>query len=264
MNLNAQNLSAKIRTVIVDDEPLAREKIRMLLQREPEIEIIDECTNGQEAIATIKKEFPDLLFLDIQMPGADGFEVLRKVGINRVAAIVFVTAYDQHALRAFEFHALDYLLKPFAARRFREALQRAKEHLRREPNEQFNRQLLALLNDINRGLQHDARLMIKSGGRVVFLKTGQIDWIEAAGNYVLLHAGKDSHMLHETMNHIHANLDPRQFLRIHRSTIVNVECIKELQPLFYGDYQVILKDGTKLTLSRKYSHQITQLFQLPM
>jgi two-component system LytT family response regulator len=248
-----------VRTLIVDDEPLAREKIRMLLARDGEIELIGECSSGHEAVETIKRESPDLLFLDIQMPGLDGFGVLESVGADRVPGVVFVTAYDEHAIRAFEFHALDYLLKPFAQKRFNEALQRAKDQLRKGSTGAFSQQLLSLLGDVSGGKRFLERLVVKSNGRVFFLKTDEIDWIEAAGNYVNIHVGSEAHLLRETMNSIEVRLDARKFVRIHRSTVVNIERIKELSPLFHGDYVVTLVNGTKLTLSRSYRDRLSGL-----
>ncbi|HTY60614.1 MAG TPA: LytTR family DNA-binding domain-containing protein [Bacteroidota bacterium] len=248
--------SQKIRTLIVDDEPLARDKIRMFLERDPEIEIIGECVDGVHAVRSIEESSPDLLFLDIQMPGKDGFEVLRTVGVDRVAAVIFVTAYDEHALRAFEFHALDYLLKPFAANRFQDALARAKTQLLAEPAEPFKKQLMTLLGSVDGESRYITRLVVKTGGRIVFLKVEEIDWIEAAGNYLTLHVGTSSHLIRETMNDLESRLDPAQFLRIHRSTIVNIDRIKEMQPLFHGDFTVMLMNGTRLMLSRNYKSRL--------
>jgi two-component system, LytTR family, response regulator len=246
----------KIRTLIVDDEPLARDKIRMFLERDPEIEIIGECVDGVHAVASIEEKNPDLVFLDIQMPGKDGFEVLRTVGVDRVAAVIFVTAYDEHALRAFEYHALDYLLKPFAANRFQDALTRAKSQLLSEPAGPFKKQLMTLLGSVDGDSRYIKRLVVKTGGRIVFLKVEEIDWIEAAGNYLTLHVGTASHLIRETMNDLESRLDPAQFLRIHRSTIVNIDRIREMQPLFHGDFTVMLVNGTRLMLSRNYKSRL--------
>lgn len=251
--------ASKVRTLIVDDEPLARDKIRMMLAKDCEVEIIGECTNGNDAVDTIRRESPDLVFLDIQMPGVDGFGVLEKVGAERVPGVVFVTAYDQHAIRAFEFHALDYLLKPFAQKRFTEALERAKEQIRKRPSGTFSQQLLSLLGDLNNGQRYLERLVVKTNGRVFFMKVSEIDWIEAAGNYVNIHAGNDAHLLRETMNGIETQLDPRKFVRIHRSTMVNIERIKELSPLFHGDYILTLVNGSRLTMSRSYRSKLSGL-----
>ncbi|HUI63945.1 MAG TPA: LytTR family DNA-binding domain-containing protein [Bacteroidota bacterium] len=246
----------KIRALIVDDEPLARDKLRMLLERDKDVEIMGECIDGVSAISAIQKDRPDLLFLDVQMPGADGFEVLERVGVDQVGALIFVTAYDQHALRAFEFHALDYLLKPFGASRFQDAMARAKSQIYNQGSEVVRQQLISLLGHISSEPKLLKRLVVKTGGRVVFLRVEEIDWIEAAGNYVTLHVGSASHLIRQTMNALEANLNAQQFIRIHRSTIVNIERVKEMQPLFHGDFALILHSGTRLTLSRSYRDRI--------
>lgn len=252
----------KIRTIIVDDEPLARDSMRVLLERDSEIELVGKCANGHEALQAIQELTPDLLFLDVQMPGMDGFEVLAQVETARLPVVIFVTAYDQHALRAFEVHALDYLLKSYSDDRFEAALRRAKEQIRQKKVSEISQRLVALLDDRKQGKarpERDAyltRLVVKSGGRVFFLKTAEIDWIEAADYYVYLHVGGKSHLLRETMNGLEKQLDPRKFQRLHRSTIVNLDRIKELQPHVHGDYTVILQDGTQLKLSRSYRQQL--------
>lgn len=251
---------SRVRTLIVDDEPLARDKIRMLLSRDHEIEIVGECTNGHEAVEAIEQKSPDLVFLDVQMPGLDGFKVLDEVGVDRMPGVVFVTAYDQHALRAFEVHALDYLLKPFAQKRFTEALTHAKEQIRTQPSASYSQQLISLLGEIRSGSKYLERLAVKSGGRVYFLKVADLDWIEAAGNYVTLHVGSESHLLRETMNGMESQLDDRKFIRIHRSTLVNIDRIKALTPLFHGDYVVTLHNGTRLTLSRSCRERLAKVF----
>ena len=249
----------KVRTLVVDDEPLARDKIRLLLEKDPDIEIVGEAANGQDAVEMIERHCPDLVFLDIQMPGLDGFGVLKKVGPDRVPGIVFVTAYDQYALQAFDVHALDYLLKPFAAKRFNETLQRAKEQLRSRPGGALTQQILSLLGGLGTVHRYLERLVVKSSGRVYFLKVEDIDWIEAAGNYLNIHIGTQAHLLRETMNNLETQLEPRKFVRIHRSTLVNIERIKELSPLFHGDYVVTLSTGTRLTLSRSYRENLIGL-----
>ncbi|HKQ99243.1 MAG TPA: LytTR family DNA-binding domain-containing protein [Pyrinomonadaceae bacterium] len=255
----------KIKTLIVDDEPLARQNLRALLRDDPEIEILGECGSGQEALSAIEEQTPDLLFLDIQMPEMDGFEVLERIGPGCVAAIVFVTAFDQYALKAFEVHALDYLLKPFDDARFEKALRQAKAQIEQREINQLSRKLFALLeerggapsktNETERAT-FLTRFMIKTASRVFFLKADEIDWIAADDYYVKLHAGRKSHLLRETMNELEAKLDPEKFLRIHRSTIVNIDRIKELHPHFNGDYLVILHDGTELKLSRSRRQQL--------
>jgi two-component system, LytTR family, response regulator len=247
----------KTRTIVVDDEPLARERLLKLLRASPEIEVAGEAANGREALQLIRKERPALAFLDVQMPELDGFGVLAELAHDERPAVVFVTAFDKFALKAFDVHAIDYLLKPFDKERFETALRRALDHLARKQPGEIHQQLSALLSEI-RPAQTNDRIAVKGDGRVLFVKTGDIDWIEAADNYVSLHVGKESHMLRETMTALESRL-PKQFLRISRSTIVNTERIKELQPLFHGEYTVILRDGTKLTLSRSHRDKLQQL-----
>lgn len=250
-----------IRTLIVDDEPLARERLRTLLQHESDVEVIGECADGRQAVSAITADAPDLVFLDIQMPVLDGFGVLQALDDRPLPAIVFVTAYDQYALRAFDVHALDYLLKPFTARRFQKALQRARDELVREEGQSspLEKRLMNLLDDLNGEKKHPKRLVVKASGRVYFLKIDEIDWIEAEGNYVRLHVGANSHLLRETMKGMEAALDPDRFIRIHRSTIVNTERIRELQPLFHGEYAVILQDGTRLVASRGPENRLRKM-----
>jgi two-component system LytT family response regulator len=246
----------RTRVLIADDEPLARDRLRMLLGREDWVEIAGECENGVDAIAAIQKIKPDLVFLDVQMPGATGFEVIQSVGAGQMPAVVFVTAYDRYALRAFDVHALDYLLKPFDRERFRQALGRARQHLERKDPGELERRLLQLVQDLRSSPQRPERFVIKSGGRVFFVRAEEIDWIEAAGNYVKLHVGAEAHLLRETMNALEAQLDPDVFFRIHRSHIVNIERVKELQPWFNGEYVVFLRSGARLTLSRGYREKL--------
>jgi two-component system LytT family response regulator len=249
----------KTRTIVVDDEPLARERLLKLLRADPEIEIVGEAGNGREAVTLIRAQKPALAFLDVQMPELDGFGVLSELNAEERPAVIFVTAYDKFALKAFEVHAVDYLLKPFDRERFTTALRRAQEQLSRQQPAQLNEQLSALLQELRPAAAPPSdRIAVKAGGRVVFVKAGDVDWVEAADNYVSLHVGKESHMLRETMTSIEARL-PKQFLRISRSTIVNTERIKELQPLFHGEYAVILRDGARLTLSRSHRDKLQQL-----
>jgi two-component system LytT family response regulator len=250
-------MSRKIRTLIVDDEPLARRNLRLLLERDRQIEIVDECRNGREAVEAIETHAPDLIFLDIQMPEMDGFDVLECVGPENIQALVFVTAFDQYALKAFEVHALDYLLKPFDDERFNHALQRAKAQIEAREINQLSQKLLVLLEERETERKgtppHEdylTRLMIKVSGRVVLLKVDEIDFIEADGNYAKLHVGGKAHLLREKMNDLEGRLDPAKFVRIHRSIIVNLDRIKELHPHFNGDYIVVLEDGRQLRLSR--------------
>ena len=246
-----------IQTLIVDDEPLARDRLRQLLQSDHEFQVSGECRNGAEAVEAIRKARPDLVFLDVQMPEVDGFGVIEAIGARNMPAVIFVTAYDKYALRAFDENALDYLLKPYDERRFQRAVQRVKDHLHRGSGDVAQR-MLAMLQDVSPERKAMDRLVIKSDGRVVFLKTREVDYAEAAGNYLSLHVGKDTYLIRETMNAFEARLDPEKFLRIHRSTIVNIERIKEVQPWFKGEYVVTLRDGTELSLSRTYRDKLRQ------
>ena len=249
----------KVRTLIIDDERLARKRIRSLLADDSDVEVVGECADGAEAVAAIEREKPDLLFLDVQMPELDGFAVLETIPPDRLPAVVFVTAYDRYALRAFEVHALDYLLKPFDEERFGDALARAKEQLKSDAAGEIEERLLALLEHLRTGPNHVDRLLVKASGRVLFLKTDEIDWIEASGNYVRLHVGRESYLFRETMNAMEARLDPGKFLRIHRSTLVNIDRIKEMQPWFHGGLVVIHKNGTRVTASRTYKDRLMAL-----
>jgi two-component system LytT family response regulator len=248
-----------MRVLIVDDEPLAHEKIVEMLRDDPEVEIIAGCMNGSEAVEAIEKHSPDLIFLDVQMPERDGFAVLEALEPERMPLVIFVTAYDQYAVRAFEVHAVDYLLKPFDRERFDKAMQRARAQFRRRKSGEIDQRILTLLQEIKARPEYVDRLVIKTGGRVFFLKTDEIEWIEAEGNYVRLHVNKASYLLRETISSLEARLDPRKFRRIHRSTIVNIDSIKELQPWFHGEYQVILQNGAELTLSRSYREKLPEL-----
>lgn len=253
-----RNHMKKIRTLIVDDEPLARERLAGLLAHEQDIEVVAQCRDGEEAVTAIVDHEPDLVFLDVQMPQMSGFEVIEAVGGERMPLVIFVTAYDQHALRAFQVRALDYLLKPFDRERFSEALERARRQVEREETGDLGRRLLALVKDLRRDQPRAERLVVKSGGRLFFLRADEIDWVEAAGNYVRLHVGTTSHLLRETMNAIEGRLDPEKFFRIHRSRIVNMERIQELQPWLNGEYAVLLRTGTRLTLSRGYREKLQE------
>lgn len=251
----------KIRTLIVDDETIARDRIKRFVGGEPDIEIVGEAGNGVDAVSAIRRLAPDLVFLDIQMPEMNGFEVMQTVGIGSVPVVIFVTAYDKFAIRAFEVHALDYLLKPFTRERLRQAVRYAREQLEQRRSGSRDDQLRALLEDIKEGQKYLERLVVKSSGRVYFLKVKDIDWIESSGNYVTLHVGRETHLLRETMNHLEGKLDPDTFLRIHRSRLVNIDRIRELHPLFNGDYTVMLRDGTELTLTRTYRDRLIKLFE---
>jgi two-component system LytT family response regulator len=239
-----------MKTLIVDDEPLARERVRSLLQEEPDIKIVAECASGPEALAAIKKHAPDLMFLDVQMPGLGGFEVLRALENECLPLVIFVTAYDQHALKAFEVHALDYLLKPFKPARFKATVQRAREAFANRQAGAASKNLLALLGQVQPARERLTRIPVRINERVVFVKTEQIEYIESAGNYVVLHTGKENHVVRETLTALEEQLDPKQFLRISRSALVNLDQIKELQPLFKGEHAVLLRNGKQLTMTR--------------
>ena len=263
-----ERATKKIRTLIVDDEPLARQNIRVLLKEDAEIELLGECGSGAEALKAIEKQSPDLVFLDIQMPEMSGFDVLDRIEAGKVPAIIFVTAFDQYAIKAFEVHALDYLLKPFDDARFEKALRQAKSQIEQREINQLSKRLIALLEDRDRSSDKTARggylsrLMIKSASRVFFLKVDEIDWIEAADYYVKLHVGRKSHLLRETMGDMEVKLDPEKFLRIHRSAIVNLDRVKEMHAHFNGEYVVLLHDGTQLKLSRSRREQLQQLLNI--
>lgn len=260
-----------IRTMIVDDEPLARRALRLLLKHDSEIEIVAEASSGSDAVRLITQHSPELLFLDIQMPGMSGFEVLEKIDATRIPAIIFVTAFDQYALKAFEVHALDYLLKPFDDARFEKALRQAKLQVEQREINKLSRKLFAMLEDREAGTaaaeprterpKYLTRLMIKSASRIFFLKVEEIDWIGAEDYYVKLHFGRKTHLLRESMSELEAKLDPEKFLRIHRSAIVNLDRVKELHSHFNGEYVVILHDGTELKLSRSRREQLQSLLK---
>jgi two-component system LytT family response regulator len=247
--------AAKIRTIVVEDEPVARERLLALLGEETDIEVVGACGDGRAAAAAIKKTAPDLVFLDIQLPEMDGVTLARSLDPAHRPAVVFVTAHDGYALPAFEIHALDYLLKPFSAQRFRAALAYAREHLAQRRATTLGRHILDLLP----AMQQPAaaapaldRLIVKSSGRIYFVRIADIDWCEAEGNYVRVHVGAQQHLVRETMNRMEAQLDTAQFMRIHRSTIVNVDRIQELRSSFNGEHLVLLRTGTRLTMSRGY------------
>ena len=262
---------AKIRTLVVDDEAPARTRLRQLLKDEPDFEIVAECNNGRQAIESIQEHRPDLVFLDVQMPRLNGLEVCQAAAAEgrNMPLVIFVTAYDEYALKAFEVHAIDYLLKPFDRERFERALTRAKDHLRKDRRGGIEDRLLALVGDLeaNRTGHRQKfveRLVIKSAGRVFFLKTAEIDWIAAEGNYLRLHAGKESHLIRETMQGLELRLDPDRFLRIHRSHIVNINKIKEIVPWFSRNYILRMKDArsTEIPVSRTQTKRLREYLRL--
>ena len=270
-----------IRVMVSDDEPIARRRIRRFLRSESDVDVVAECTNGRDAIAAIREHRPDLVFLDVQMPEVDGFGVVSEVGTGEMPAVIFVTAYDEYAVKAFEVHAMDYLLKPFDADRFKTAFQRARDHLDRVSTAEAGRRLKSMLEQVlteervdmvgrpvlpapAAPARHLDRLMVKSDGRVFFVRVADVDWFEASGNYVRIHVGKTSHLIRETMTAVEASLNPAMFARIHRAVIVNLDRIRELQPWFAGDYVVILRDGRQLKLSRTYREALqSRMHQVP-
>jgi two-component system, LytTR family, response regulator len=249
-----------LRTVIVEDEKPAREKLSILLAPEADIRIVAECDSGSAAIAALKRTKPDLLLLDISLPDMDGFSVLKALPPQDLPVVIFTTAFDQYAIRAFEAHALDYLLKPFDHERLREALHRARLAVRTQSERVLTNRLLTLLQG-NQPPSSDRRFLLRSGGRVVFLAYDEVEWIEAAANYVRLHAGKASYTLRGSIGTIAAKLPRDQFVRIHRSTVVNARIIKELQPCNSGEFIVVLQSGKELSCSRGYAAELRRLIE---
>jgi two-component system, LytTR family, response regulator len=246
------------RVLIVDDEPISRRRLRRLLALEAECELMGECENGMEAVHLLEREKIDIVFLDVQMPEMDGFEVVHAIS-RAHPLIIFTSAYDEYALKAFEVHAFDYLLKPFDRRRFRESVQRARAQLTQSKppvSTIADDRILTLFENLASARNAPDRIAIRNNGRVIFLKLNEIDWIEAADNYVCLHCGRDTHILRETMSELEARLDPARFIRVHRSAIVNLDCIRELQPWFRGDYKVMLNNGTELTLTKNHREKL--------
>jgi len=249
--------------LIVDDEPLAREGLRMLLARDREVTAIHEARDGREAVAAIHDTRPDLVLLDVQMPEMDGFAVVKEIGAERMPAVVFVTAHDQYAIQAFEISAIDYLLKPVTEERFAQALARAKLRIHLKPADEASRQILSLLETIASPRRYLKRLAVRSAGKTVFVEVEDVDWIEAAENYVQLHTAQSGHLLHVAMNTLEKSLDPETFQRIHRSVIVNVRRIKELQPALHGEYVVTLQNGVRLQSGRMYHEKLKLLAANP-
>jgi two-component system, LytTR family, response regulator len=244
-----------IRAVVADDQPLARERLLTLLAAEPDVTVVATADSGRHAVDAIRAHAPDLVFLDMQMPELDGLGVIEEVGVERMPATIFVTAFDDYAVQAFEVHALDYLLKPFGRQRFQQALSRARLHLQRSRSEAVANQLVSLVQELRRPAPEFPRdrVIVRAGGRVTFLDTDQIDWVEAEGNYVRLHTGDGlSYLMRETMTALLSRLSGDRFFRIHRSRIVRLACIKELRLAAGGDYDVILRSGIRLGLSRLY------------
>lgn len=239
-----------IRSLIVDDEPLARKRVASLLRDMPDVSLVGEGRSGREAIELIRATLPDLVFLDIQMPEIGGFEVVQAIGLEQMPAIIFTTAYDQHALKAFEFHALDYLLKPYSRQRFVESVRRACERISHANGGDMNSRLAALIDKLQTQTNHLSRFTIRASGRIFLVSAEEVDWIESAANYALLHCGAQTHVVRETMHALEKKLCPKSFQRISRSAIVNLARIKELQPMGKGEYVVILDSGKRLAMSR--------------
>lgn len=246
-----------IRAVIVDDEPLARRGLLRFLKSDPEIEVLSECGDGQSAVGAILGKKPNLVFLDVQMPEVDGLEVVRRIGPAQMPTTIFVTAYDRYALQAFDANALDYLLKPVGQERFQIALGRAKERISEKSKSETVLRMMATLEEIKRQDEYLERLPVSRNGRILFVKTKEIDWIEANGNYARLYVGPQTHDIRETLSTLERKLNPRDFLRIHRSTIVNVHFIREIQPWFHGYHLVLLQNGKELRMSR-YQDEIAK------
>ena len=240
----------KIRSLIVDDEPLARQGIRQLLQEETDIEVIGECAGGHEALEVVRCERPALMFLDVQMPKMDGFSLLAAIPLEQMPVVIFVTAYDQHALKAFEASATDYLLKPLKPARFREALQRARQLLQSRDVSALDQRLRTLLEAAKPESLYPSHLSVRAGERTVFVKLHDVDYIEAAANYAILHVGTQNHILRETLTNLETHLSPKVFLRVNRSAIVNLERVVWVKPALHGEYMVVLKNGKELPLTR--------------
>ena len=250
---------SSVRAIIVDDERLARRKIRALIKDDPDLQVVGESSNGPDALAAIRDLRPDLVFLDVQMPQMDGFRLLEDLPPAETPLVVFVTAYDQYAVRAFEFSAVDYLLKPVDRTRFTVALRKVKDRLRTEQREAFGARLNALRSHVQTAPAFIDRLPVKTDERVILVRIEEVDWIEAEGKYIKVHSGKSQHPVRESISTIEARLDPRKFLRIHRSFIVNIDRIVELERWFHGEYRVVLKDGTKLMLSRGFKKKLADM-----
>jgi two-component system LytT family response regulator len=245
-----------IKAIIVDDVESARERIRILLE-DPEIEIVAECENGREAIESIRKIKPDLVFLDVQMPKIGGFDVIDAVGIDKMPTVVFVTAYDEFALRAFDANAIDYLLKPFDKERFSRAIRRAKREISSRQNHSgIENRLRNLLEEVRTKPHYLKRIPVKSSRGMTFVVTDDIEWICSAGNDLEIHVGRSTYLIREKLSYLETRLDPEVFMRVHRSTIVNLNCIQSLHPLFNNDHLIILKDGRELNLSRTYYEEL--------
>ncbi|HEX6041416.1 LytTR family DNA-binding domain-containing protein [Longimicrobium sp.] len=252
---------AVIRALVVDDEPLGRDRVRRLLEQEADVEVAGACEDGQEAVDAILSLRPDLVFLDVQMPVLDGFGVIEAVGAARMPPVVFVTAFDRYAISAFEVNALDYLLKPFDGERFQAAMRRVRERLAHPAADPLEARLAAVLRQVGQGTPYAERLVVRTGRQYRMVGVGEVDWLEAADNYVKLHVAGRVLMLRGTLGALEGRLDPRRFLRIHRSMIVNLDRVTSIEPWGNAEYLVVLKDGTKLTSSRGYREQMMELLR---
>jgi two-component system LytT family response regulator len=252
-----------LKVLVVDDEPLAREGLKLLLGRQPQVGSVSEARNGREAVSLIREQKPDLVLLDVQMPRTDGFAVVQAIGADRMPPVIFVTAHDQYAIQAFEIAAIDYLLKPVEAERFALAFKRAAARLRGMPREEDARQVLAMLDTVANPPRQLERFAVRTGERTVFVPVDDVEWIEAFQNYVRLHAGPATHLLHVPMNTIEAVLDAGRFLRIHRSTIVNVRRIAQLWSIAHGQFAIELKSGQRLQSGRTYGERIRRALSNP-
>jgi len=258
--MTAGTMSGRIRTLIVDDEPLARDCVRLALEQQDDVAVVGECADGASAVEAIRAQDPDLVFLDVQMPGLDGFGVIERIGAEAMPPVLFVTAYDKHALRAFAVHALDFLLKPFDDDRFRDALEHARRRLSAEGRLGMRDALTGLLESRRSGGErHARRIMVQEQERIRFVPVEAVDWFEADRNYVLLHCGKDVFRVRMTLTALQDELDPSRFIRVHRSTVLNLDRIREVQPWFGGDYVALLKDDQQVRVSRRFREGLLKL-----
>ncbi len=252
-----------LRCLIVDDEPLARELLRGMIAAHPGVEVVAECGDGRSALRAIRRFDPDLLFLDIEMPKMDGFDLVQELDPDAMPAIVFVTAYDRYALRAFEVHALDYLLKPFDEERLERSIKRARDQLSRPDRGDEWGRVLALLEDMGARDRYADRIPLRRSDRTILQPVSEIEWLEADGKHVKVHVGKEVYSIREAMSRLEGQLDPRQFLRVSRSAIVNVDRIREVQPWFHGDHVIVLKGGDQVTTTRTYRPVVNRLLESP-
>jgi two-component system, LytTR family, response regulator len=250
-----------LRAIVVDDEPLVRERLRSLLEDDGDVSIVAECSDGQSAVAAIARERPDVVFLDIQMPELDGFEVLEALDPDAAPAVVFVTAYDDHAIRAFEVHAVDYVLKPIEPARVQLALARVRQRVSTSDRTSVDERLEALLDRVRDDRRRAVRFVVRTGDTISFVRADDVDWIEADGNYARLHYQGRNSLVRSTMKSLAARLDPDRFVRVHRSVIVNADRIATLEPYFHGEYVITMKDGAKLHSSRSYSEELQRMIR---